>query len=253
MDFRFRGNDINLFAGMTKMLTEDLPLTPSVLVVDDEKSIVEFIELNLKRQGFSVLKAYTGQEGVTIARESSPSVIVLDVMLPDIDGFEVCRSIRQFSMAPIIMLTARGEDVDKIIGLEMGADDYMVKPFNPRVLVAKINAILRRLSAKELHSSASSIIIDDIKMDLIDRTLLKSDKQIDLTPREFDLLKFLVQNPNKLLTREEIIDEIWKQEYVDHRSVDVHIRRLREKIERDPNNPEKILTIWGKGYRFNHA
>jgi len=228
-------------------------LTPSVLVVDDEKSIVEFIELNLKRQGFTVLKAYTGREGIDIARESHPSVIVLDVMLPDTDGFEVCRSIREFSMAPIIMLTARGEDVDKIIGLEMGADDYMVKPFNPRVLVAKINAILRRLSVKVLSSPPSSIIIDDIKMDLINRTLFKSEKQIELTPREFDLLKFLVQNPNKLLKRDEIIEEIWKQEYVDHRSVDVHIRRLREKIERDPNNPEKILTIWGKGYRFNHT
>jgi len=227
-------------------------LTPSVLVVDDEKSIVEFIELNLKRQGFSVLKAYKGQDGISIARESNPSVIVLDVMLPDTDGFEVCRSIREFSMAPIIMLTARGEDVDKIIGLEMGADDYMVKPFNPRVLVAKINAMLRRLSVKVLSSPTSSIIIDDIKMDLINRTLFKSEKQIELTPREFDLLKFLVLNPNKLLKREEIIEEIWKQEYVDHRSVDVHIRRLREKIERDPNNPEKILTIWGKGYRFNN-
>ncbi|MEQ8173354.1 MAG: response regulator transcription factor, partial [Candidatus Eremiobacterota bacterium] len=220
-------------------------MTPSVLVVDDEKSIVEFIELNLKRQGFTVLKAYTGQEGVNIARESNPSVIVLDVMLPDIDGFEVCRAIREFSMAPIIMLTARGEDVDKIIGLEMGADDYMVKPFNPRVLAAKINAMLRRLSVKVLSSPPSSIIIDDIKMDLINRTLFKSETQIELTPREFDLLKFLVQNPNKLLKRDEIIEEIWKQEYVDHRSVDVHIRRLREKIERDPNNPEKILTIWG--------
>lgn len=228
-------------------------MTPSVLVVDDEKSIVEFIELNLKRQGFTVLKAYTGQEGVNIARESNPSVIVLDVMLPDIDGFEVCRAIREFSMAPIIMLTARGEDVDKIIGLEMGADDYMVKPFNPRVLAAKINAMLRRLSVKVLSSPPSSIIIDDIKMDLINRTLFKSETQIELTPREFDLLKFLVQNPNKLLKRDEIIEEIWKQEYVDHRSVDVHIRRLREKIERDPNNPEKILTIWGKGYRFNHS
>ncbi len=227
-------------------------MTPSVLVVDDEKSIVEFIELNLKRQGFSVLKAYKGQDGISIARESNPSVIVLDVMLPDTDGFEVCRSIREFSMAPIIMLTARGEDVDKIIGLEMGADDYMVKPFNPRVLVAKINAMLRRLSVKVLSSPTSSIIIDDIKMDLINRTLFKSEKQIELTPREFDLLKFLVLNPNKLLKREEIIEEIWKQEYVDHRSVDVHIRRLREKIERDPNNPEKILTIWGKGYRFNN-
>ncbi|MEQ8190825.1 MAG: response regulator transcription factor [Candidatus Eremiobacterota bacterium] len=227
-------------------------MPPSILVVDDEKSIVEFIELNLKRQGFSVLKAYKGQDGINIARESNPSVIVLDVMLPDTDGFEVCRSIREFSMAPIIMLTARGEDVDKIIGLEMGADDYMVKPFNPRVLVAKINAMLRRLSVKVLSSPPSSIIIDDIKMDLINRTLFKSEKQIELTPREFDLLKFLVQNPNKLLKREEIIEEIWKQEYVDHRSVDVHIRRLREKIERDPNNPEKILTIWGKGYRFNH-
>ena len=227
-------------------------MTPSVLVVDDEKSIVEFIELNLKRQGFSVLKAYKGQDGVNIARESNPSVIVLDVMLPDIDGFEVCRAIREFSMAPIIMLTARGEDVDKIIGLEMGADDYMVKPFNPRVLAAKINAMLRRLSVKVLSSPPSSIIIDDIKMDLINRTLFKSETQIELTPREFDLLKFLVQNPNKLLKRDEIIEEIWKQEYVDHRSVDVHIRRLREKIERDPNNPEKILTIWGKGYRFNH-
>jgi len=227
-------------------------LTPSILVVDDEKSIVEFIELNLKRQGFSVLKAYKGQDGINIARENNPSVIVLDVMLPDIDGFEVCRSIREFSMAPIIMLTARGEDVDKIIGLEMGADDYMVKPFNPRVLVAKINAMLRRLSVKVLSSPTSSIIIDDIKMDLINRTLFKSEKQIELTPREFDLLKFLVLNPNKLLKREEIIEEIWKQEYVDHRSVDVHIRRLREKIEKDPNNPEKILTIWGKGYRFNN-
>jgi two-component system, OmpR family, response regulator VicR len=230
-------------------------LAQTVLVVDDEKAIVEFIELNLMRQGFSVLKAYTGREAINIVKESKPDIILLDIMLPDIDGFEVCRSIRGFSNAPVIMLTARGEDVDKIIGLEMGADDYMVKPFNPRVLVARINAMLRRLSAVSedlIHSNSSIIAFEDIKMDLIKRTLLKSDKYIELTPREFDLLTFLVQKANKLLTRQEIIDEIWKQEYVDPRSVDVHIRRLREKLETDPNNPEKILTVWGKGYKFNH-
>ncbi|HPZ06665.1 MAG TPA: response regulator transcription factor [Candidatus Eremiobacteraeota bacterium] len=225
----------------------------SVLVVDDEPGIVEFVELNLKKEGFYVLKAYKGRDAITITREEKPDIIVLDIMLPDIDGFEVCRSIREFSNVPVIMLTAKGEDLDKIIGLEMGADDYMVKPFNPKVLTARIKAILRRLSSvsSSASSPSSTIIFKDMKMDLIGRTFLKSNKQLELTAREFDVLKFMAENPNRLLNRQEIIDEIWKHEYVDHRSVDVHIRRLREKIEDDPNNPEIILTVWGKGYKFN--
>jgi len=228
-------------------------LQSSVLVVDDEPGIVEFVELNLKKEGFYVLKAYKGRDAITITREEKPDIIVLDIMLPDIDGFEVCRSIREFSNVPVIMLTAKGEDLDKIIGLEMGADDYMVKPFNPKVLTARIKAILRRLSSvsSSASSPSSTIIFKDMKMDLIGRTFLKSNKQLELTAREFDVLKFMAENPNRLLNRQEIIDEIWKHEYVDHRSVDVHIRRLREKIEDDPNNPEIILTVWGKGYKFN--
>jgi len=225
-------------------------MSPAVLVVDDEKAIVEFVELNLKRHGFRVLKAYRGEEAVEIVREKKPDIIVLDIMLPDIDGFQVCQRIREISQVPVIMLTARGEDVDKIIGLEMGADDYMAKPFNPRVLVARIKAILRRLSSAS-PEKPSVLFFGNMKMDLINRTLVKDSKDIELTPREFDLLKFLVTSEGKILKRQEIIDEIWKHEYVDFRSVDVHIRRLREKIEEDPNSPIKILTVWGKGYKFS--
>ena len=222
----------------------------TVLVVDDEKAIVEFVELNLKRHGFKVLKAYNGEEAIKIVEKEDPDIIVLDIMLPDIDGFQVCRKIRDFSQVPVIMLTARGEDVDKIIGLEMGADDYMAKPFNPRVLVARIKAILRRLAPVPSEQPSSVILSGNIKMDLIKRTLLKGDEVIELTPREFDLLKFLVSNEDKVLTRQEIIDEIWKHEFVDFRTVDVHVRRLREKIEKDPTKPSNILTVWGRGYRF---
>lgn len=225
-------------------------MSPAVLVVDDEKAIVEFVELNLKRHGFRVLKAYRGEEAIEIVREKKPDIIVLDIMLPDIDGFQVCQRIREISQVPVIMLTARGEDVDKIIGLEMGADDYMAKPFNPRVLVARIKAILRRL-ASATPEKPSVLLFGNMKMDLINRTLVKDNKNIELTPREFDLLKFLVTSEGKLLKRQEIIDEIWKHEYVDFRSVDVHIRRLREKIEEDPTEPLRILTVWGKGYKFS--
>lgn len=227
-------------------------MNKTVLIVDDEEAIVEFIELNLKRHGFKVLKAYKGEDAINCVRERKPDIILLDIMLPDIDGFQVCRSIREISQVPVIMLTARGEDVDKILGLEIGADDYMAKPFNPRVLVARIKAILRRLvSVKQENNPASVISFADIRLDLINRTLFKGSQPIELTPREFDLLKLLITNEGKLLKRQKIVDEIWKQEYIDFRSVDVHIRRLREKIEEDPTNPRNILTVWGKGYKFS--
>lgn len=221
-------------------------MSGTVLVVDDEEGIVEFLELNLTREGFEVVKAYTGEEALHRTRDRSPDVVLLDVGLPDLDGFEVCRRIRHFSDVPVIMVTALEDDVDKIRGLETGADDYVVKPFNPKELVARIRANLRRVAAAE-GKGATILSYGALTIDLMKRRVHHGSEIIELTPREYDLLTFFVNNPGKVLSREEILREVWGSEHLESRSVDVYVRNLREKLG---EGARYIRTVWGKGYRF---
>lgn len=220
-----------------------------ILVVDDEKIIVKGLKYNLEQEGYQVECAYDGEEAVKKAHDSSIGLILLDVMLPKTDGLTACRMIRGFSDVPIIMLTARSEDIDKILGLEYGADDYITKPFNIREVTSRIKAILRRV-----HPAAKSrdvLVSGDIKLDYNLRRVTVKDKVIELTGKEFDLLDLFLKNPGKVYTREGLLDIAWGVEYPgDERTVDVHIRRLREKIEENPAEPLYIKTKWGVGYYY---
>ena len=223
-----------------------------MLVVDDETSIVEFIEINLKRSNFDVLKAYTGTDGLLLLESEKPDLMVLDLMLPDMTGFDVCKKARLFSDVPIIILTAKGDDYDKIVGLESGADDYMVKPFNPWELIARIQAILRRVTKQQKNEEEKdNLVFGNMKIDSLGRKVWKDNKLIELTPREYDLLMLFSSNPGKSFSREEVRKVIWGHEFIEERSIDVHIRRLRDKIEDKPEAPSMILTIWGVGYKSN--
>ena len=223
-----------------------------ILVVDDETSIVEFIEINLKRSNFDVLKAYTGTDGLLLKKKKKPDLMVLDLMLPDMTGFDVCKKARLFSDVPIIILTAKGDDYDKIVGLESGADDYMVKPFNPWELIARIQAILRRVTKQQKNEEEKdNLVFGNMKIDSLGRKVWKDNKLIELTPREYDLLMLFSSNPGKSFSREEVRKVIWGHEFIEERSIDVHIRRLRDKIEDKPEAPSMILTIWGVGYKSN--
>ena len=221
-----------------------------VLVVDDEKLIVKGLKFSLEQDGMQVECAYDGEEALECARKNSYDMILLDIMLPKMDGMEVCQQIREFSDVPIIMLTAKGEDMDKILGLEYGADDYITKPFNILEVKARIKAILRRNSKASAKTEASSRIeTGDMRMDCDSRSLFIHDKEVYLTAKEFDLLELLVLNPNKVYSRETLLNTIWGYDYPgDARTVDVHVRRLREKIEDTPSRPEYILTRRGVGY-----
>lgn len=223
-----------------------------VLVVDDEKLIVKGIRFSLLQEGFEVDCAYDGEEALEKARNNEYDVILLDVMLPKIDGFDVCQQIREFSEIPIIMLTAKGDDMDKILGLEYGADDYITKPFNILEVKARIKAIIRRTGKKEEKVDESNIIIKhDMKIDRESRRVFIEGKEINLTAKEFDLLEILATNPDKVYSRDQLLNLVWKYEYAgDARTVDVHIRRLREKIEKLPSNPKYVFTKWGVGYYF---
>ncbi len=223
-----------------------------ILVVDDETSIVEFIEINLKRSNFDVLKAYTGTDGLLLLESEKPDLMVLDLMLPDMTGFDVCKKARLFSDVPIIILTAKGDDYDKIVGLESGADDYMVKPFNPWELIARIQAILRRVAKQQKNEEEKdNLVFGNMRIDSLGRKVWKDNKLIELTPREYDLLMLFSSNPGKSFSREEVRKSIWGHEFIEERSIDVHIRRLRDKIEDKPETPSMILTIWGVGYKSN--
>ncbi|NLM52664.1 MAG: response regulator transcription factor [Firmicutes bacterium] len=228
---------------------------PKILVVDDEKTIVKGIKFALQKENFEVLVAYDGKEALEIFAQEAPDLIVLDLMLPEIDGFEVCRRIRKTSEVPIIMLTARGEDIDKILGLELGADDYMTKPFNPRELVARIKAVLRRAQSKSTNpASLQYIRLQDLQIDLLQQKVRVRDKEVDLTSKEFALLSLLASNPGRVFSREKLLEHVWGYDYYgDARTVDVHIRHLREKIEQDPAAPQLILTVWGAGYKFREG
>ena len=223
-----------------------------VLVVDDEKLIVKGIRFSLMQDGMEVDCAYDGEEALELAKNNEYDLLLLDVMLPKMDGFAVCQQIRDFSDVPIVMLTAQGDDMDKILGLEYGADDYITKPLNILEVKARIKAIMRRAgSNQEEKDKAKTIEAGDLKMDCESRRVFISGKEINLTAKEFDVLELLVFNPNKVYSRENLLNIVWGYEYPgDVRTVDVHIRRLREKIEANPSEPKYVHTIWGVGYYF---
>lgn len=222
-----------------------------VLVVDDEKLIVKGIRFSLEQDDMDVDCAYDGEEALRLARENTYDIILLDVMLPKQDGFEVCRQIREYSDVPIIMLTAKGDDMDKILGLEYGADDYITKPFNILEVKARIKAIMRRVNKKSDGSSDKMIVKGGMKIDCESRRVFIEGKEVNLTAKEFDLLELLAMNPNKVYSRENLLNIVWGYEYPgDARTVDVHIRRLREKIETHPSDPKYVYTKWGVGYYF---
>jgi len=226
-------------------------MAKKVLVVDDEKLIVKGIRFSLEQDGMEVDCAYDGEEALEYATNNNYDIILLDIMLPKMNGFEVCQQIREFSDVPIIMLTAKGDDMDKILGLEYGADDYMTKPFNILEVKARIKAIIRRSSAKETKESQRVYSFDGLRIDLDSRRGYINDVEVNLTAKEFDLLELLMLHPNKVYGREELLNIVWGYDYPgDVRTVDVHIRRLREKIEDTPSNPKYIHTKWGVGYYF---
>jgi DNA-binding response OmpR family regulator len=219
-----------------------------ILVVDDEKLLVKGIKFNLENEGYQVDAAYDGLEAVELARSGKYSLIILDVMMPELDGHEACMRIREFSTIPIIMLTARGEDMDKIIGFEYGADDYITKPFNILELKARIRALLRR-SALVSNTTGVVLSVGHITIDTERRVALKNDEQVELTVKEFDVFELLSKNAGRVYSRETLLNIVWGYEYQgDIRTVDVHIRRLREKLEENPAEPEYIMTKWGVGY-----
>lgn len=228
-----------------------------ILIVDDEKNIVDILKFNLEKSGFETVEAYDGAEGVEKAYSESPDLILLDIMLPKMDGFEACKKIREKLSTPIIMLTAREEEVDKILGLELGADDYITKPFSVRELMARIKANLRRMtpaeaSAEKSDASSGTIVSGKLTINCDRYEVKKDGAVIDLTLREFELLKFLATQPERIFTRENLLEKVWGYEYYgDVRTVDVTVRRLREKIEDEPSSPAYIITKRGVGYYFN--
>ncbi len=222
-----------------------------ILVVDDEKLLVKGIKFNLENEGYQVETGYDGQEAVELARSGDFDLIILDLMMPKKDGFAACMEIREFSNVPIIMLTARNEDSNKIIGFESGADDYITKPFNILELKARIRAILRRSSNQNQPAGGEKISGGHITLDLARRNAEKDGQPVELTVKEFDLIELLMRNPERVYSRENLLNLVWGYEFQgDIRTVDVHIRRLREKLERDPASPERIMTKWGVGYYF---
>lgn len=228
----------------------------SILIIEDEQTIVDIIKINLEKDGYTVYEAHDGAEGVQMALDKKPDLILLDIMLPKLDGFEVCKRVREKMSTPIIMLTARDEELDKVLGLELGADDYMTKPFSVRELSARVKAHLRRMTidktADEQANEQNIIVAGELVINVERYEVLKNGKIIDITLREFELLQFLASQPNKLISRDTLLKDVWGYEYLgDLRTVDVTVRRLREKIEDDPSAPKFIMTKRGKGYYFN--
>jgi DNA-binding response OmpR family regulator len=229
-------------------------MAKKVLVVDDEKLIVKGIRFSLEQDGMEVDCAYDGEEALEMAKEKKYDMILLDVMLPKRDGFDVCQQIREFSSVPIVMLTAKGDDIDKILGLEYGADDYITKPFNILEVKARIKAIMRRTTPKETPKAQSPVLqAGNLTLDCESRRVNVDGREINLTAKEFDVLELLVKNPQKVYSRENLLNTVWGYEYLgDVRTVDVHIRRLREKIEENPSEPKYVHTKWGVGYYFQY-
>ena len=222
-----------------------------ILVVDDEELLVKGIRFNLQNDGYEVITASNGVQALQQTQACAPDLIVLDVMMPEMDGLTACSKIREFSNVPIILLTAKADDMDKLIGFDNGADDYLTKPFNILELKARIRALLRRSGAAEKKAEANLLTIGSISLDLDGRNAYRSGELVDLTAKEFDVIEFLMRNANRVYSREMLLDTIWAYEYrSDIRTVDVHIRRLREKLEENPAEPNYIMTKWGVGYYF---
>ena len=223
-----------------------------ILIVDDEKLLVKGIKFNLENDGYDVDAVYNGEDALALAQENEYDLIVLDLMLPKMDGLEVCRRIREFSKVPVVMLTAKGEDTDKLLGFEYGADDYISKPFNVLELKARIRAILRRSASRNTQRENETRVDGGaIVLELSERLAYVGERPVDLTPKEFDLLELLMRSPNCVFSRESLLNTVWGYDYPgDIRTVDVHIRRLREKLEDNPAEPEHILTKWGIGYYY---
>ena len=220
-----------------------------ILVVDDEQVLLKGIKFNLQHEGYQVETGTDGEQAVELAREGNFDLIILDLMMPKMDGLQACMRIREFSNVPIIMLTARSEDTDKIIGFEYGADDYITKPFNILEVKARVRALLRRSGMTRQQTESSDLTAGHIRLDPEQRCAWRDGKQVELTAKEFDLMELLMRNPGRVYSRENLLNVVWGYEYMgDYRTVDVHIRRLREKLELDPANPEFIRTKWGVGY-----
>ncbi len=221
----------------------------TILVVEDEEALAEALTFNLERQGFNVHVVHDGFGAVTSVQTNPPDLVILDVMLPGIDGFEVCRRVRSRSNVPILMLTARGEEIDRVLGLEIGADDYLTKPFSLRELQARVRALLRRSASTGVEQNV--LRSGDLRLSLSERRAWRGEQELQLRPREFDLLAFFMQNRSLALARQQILDGAWGSDYFgDERTVDVHVRALREMIEDDPARPTRIVTVRGIGYRF---
>ena len=228
----------------------------TVLVVEDEENLLEALRYNLEREGYAVNTAIDGEQALLSARDSAPDLVILDVMLPQLDGFEICRILRRRSDVPILMLTARGEEIDRVVGLELGADDYVTKPFSIRELMARVRNLLRRShrapSATDDASPADILRSGDLEVDSVSHIVRLNGELLELKPREFDLLALLAKNKARAFTRDQILERLWGHDYYgDSRTVDVHIRWLREKIEPQPSKPVRIVTIRGVGYRFD--
>ena len=222
-----------------------------ILVVEDEPSIAEVVGLYLRRADYQVSIAKDGLEAQQKIETRLPALIVMDLMLPVINGFELTRWLREFSDIPVIMLTARRDEIDRIAGLEMGADDYVLKPFSPQELVSRVRAVLRRSSSKKATPGEKPITYSSMEIDPQTRLVTINDDEINLTAKEFDTLWLLAQNPRQVFTRNQVLEQVWGiSDYIDPSTVTVHIRRLREKIESDPSNPQHLLTVWGVGYKF---
>lgn len=225
-----------------------------ILIVDDEKLLVKGIKFNFEQDGYTCVTAYDGEEAVKMAKDKSIDLIILDLMLPKVDGLSACQKIREFSTVPIVMLTAKSEDMDKIMGLEYGADDYLTKPFNILELKARVKAILRRISSSDKKESSKNVTVGGISLDYNFRRATVDGKIIELTAKEFDLIDLFISNPGKVYSRENLLDIVWGYDYPgDIRTVDVHVRRLREKIEPNPAQPSFIHTKWGVGYYYKEA
>ena len=226
-------------------------MSQKILVVDDEPHILELVKYNLAQEGYEVLTAHDGAQAVARARDVQPDLIILDIMLPYVDGLEVCRQIRRDSAVPIIMLTAKGGELERVVGLEIGADDYVTKPFSPRELVARVRAILRRTSAEASPAQAGPLRGGELVLDPTTHEVTRDGRTVDLTAKEFELLRLLLSHPNRVFTRDFLLEHIWGYDYYGStRTVDMHISRLREKIEDDPASPTYIVTVRGVGYKF---
>jgi len=225
-----------------------------ILIVDDEKDIVDLVAYNLEKEGYETLKALDGEKALQLIRTKNPDLVILDLMLPGIQGLEVCKRIRKVpetAAIPIIMLTAKGEEIDKVLGLEVGADDYITKPFSVKELMARVKALLRRADVRKAPDKADAFEFKGLRIDLKSYEVTVNGRNVNLSPKEFRLLRFLFQNPGRVYSREQILDRVWGDDaFVEPRTVDVHVRRLRAQIEKDLNSPNYIVTVRGAGYKF---